>query len=96
MDNNIPKLVTDKTEPLATEMLREVKAHGKRWFIIALVELFIIISVVGLFIWYITLPGAEYSIEQAADENSYNQIVGGDFNNGSVSEDNVQTQSSES
>lgn len=91
MENNIPKLVTDKTEPLATEMLREVKAHGKRWFIIALIELFIILSVVGLFIWYLIVPEDEYSIEQAANENSYNQVVGGDFNNGSVPEDNVQT-----
>ena len=93
MADKIPQLVNDKPETLATEMLREVKAHGKRWFIIALVELFIILSVVGLFIWYITLPGAEYDIEQAADENSYNQIIGGDYN-GSVSEDQLQKTSS--
>lgn len=88
MADKIPQLI--QHEPLATELLREVKASSKRWFIIALVELIIILSVVGLFIWYITLPDDEYQIEQAADENSYNQIIGGDYN-GSVSEDNLQT-----
>ena len=93
MADKIPQLI--QHEPLATELLREVKASGKRWFIIALVELFLILALAGGFIWYITLPGAEYEIEQAADENSYNQIIGGDYN-GSVSENQLQETSSES
>ena len=31
-------------ETLATEMLREIKAQSKRWFIIAIIELIIIIA----------------------------------------------------
>ena len=32
-----------KEDTLATEMLKELKAHSKRWFIIAIIELIIII-----------------------------------------------------
>ena len=31
-------------ETLATEMLREIKAQSKRWFIVAIIELVIIIA----------------------------------------------------
>ena len=31
-------------ETLATEMLREIKAQSKRWFIVAIIELIIIIA----------------------------------------------------
>ena len=93
--DNIPRLVTEKTEPLATEMLREVKANGRRWFIIALVELLIILAMAGLFLWYATLPVEEIEIDQDSDESSYNQVIGGDYN-GSTSENFVQTPSSES
>ena len=94
MENNLPKLITDKTEPLATEMLREVKARGKRWFIIALIELFIILAMAGLFFWYATSLVEEIAIDQDSDESSYNQVIGGDFN-GRTSENYVQTPSSE-
>lgn len=92
MADKIPQLI--QHEPLATELLREVKASGKRWFIIALVELFLILALAGGFIWYITLPTEEYVIDQDANENSYNQVVGGDYNGG-ASENLVQTESSE-
>ena len=37
---------------LATEMLQELKASNKRWFIIAIVELIIIVSmVIGYFVY---------------------------------------------
>lgn len=65
---------------LAYEMLKEVKASARRWFIIALVELCIIIGIVGVFIWYISLPTEEVtSYEQSIDDindSDVRQIIG--------------------
>lgn len=66
---------------LATEMLRELKANSKRWFIIAIIELLIIIGITGIFVWYINQPIEEViTYEQDADtegENSpINQYIG--------------------
>lgn len=44
---------------LATEMLKELKSNSKRWFTIAVIELFIIIAIVGSFIWYLNTPEEE-------------------------------------
>lgn len=44
---------------LATEMLRELKANSKRWFIIAVIELFIILGIIGVFVWYLNTPEEE-------------------------------------
>ena len=41
-------------ETLASELLHEVKASAKRWFVIAVVELVIIIGIVAGFLWYIS------------------------------------------
>jgi uncharacterized membrane protein YqiK len=65
-----------ENQPLATELIKELRAHSKRWFIIAMVELIIIILIVFIFIWYLTLPIDEISIE--ADEGNANYI-GRDF-----------------
>lgn len=81
---------------LATELLHEVKASARRWFILAMVELFIICVMVVLFIWYITLPVEEYTMEQTSDNQSTNMIIGGNYNG--EAESNLQetgTQSSE-
>lgn len=55
--------------PLATELLHELKASAKRWFIISMVELVIILCIVFGFLWYISLPTEEYSYnEQLMDD----------------------------
>ena len=61
---------------LATELLKEIKASAKRWFIIALVELFLILMISGIFIWHLSLPVSEQSIEytQEADDNVASDI----------------------
>lgn len=84
----------DENKTLATELLHEVKASAKRWFIIAIVELCIILAIVAGFIWYLTLPVEEYSIEQAATDRSFNIVNGGEFNGG-LSEDYIQEESNE-
>lgn len=87
------KTLADENKTLATELLHEVKASAKRWFIIAIVELCVILAIVAGFLWYITLPVEEYTIEQDADDRSFNIINGGDFN-GSAPESDLQEESS--
>lgn len=78
---------------LATELMHELKAASKRWFIAFLVVLGLWFATIGAFIWYISLPVEETTdIAQEADNDSYNQIVGGDlFGSEAESSQNNQT-----
>ena len=71
---------------LATELLREVKASAKRWFIAFCIMVGLEIATVAGFMWYISLPEeeTEYTI-QHADGNSFNNIGDGGIHNGSSS-----------
>lgn len=63
----------------ATEMLKELKTNAKRWFIISIVELAIILSISGMFIYYINQPLETITYTQEADsqDNSViNQKIG--------------------
>ena len=69
---------------LATELMHELKATSKRWFIAFLVVLGLWFATIGGFIWYISLPAEETTatdtdISQEADNNGYNQVIGGDL-----------------
>lgn len=80
-----------ENQPLATELIRELRASNRRWFIIAIIELVIIIAVVLGFLWYISLPIDEISVE--ADGGNANYIghdLEGELYNG---ESNTETQS---
>lgn len=69
-------------ETLATEMLRELKATSKRWFIAFITVLILWFATIGIFIWYISLPVEEYEtyeVEQQSDRNSANNVIGGDY-----------------
>ena len=80
--------MANENETLATELLHELKATSKRWFIAFLVVLVLWFATIGTFIWYLTLPAEEgsYSIDQNASGRSFN-IVDGTYNNGSKSND---------
>lgn len=56
-------------ESLATEMLRELKANSKRWFIISIVELVLLLFTIILFIAYLNTPveDTETTYTQSAD-----------------------------
>ena len=71
-------------DKLATELLHEVKASAKRWFIAFLVILGLWFATIGAFIWYISLPVevTDTQVEQQSDNNSNNYVVGGDYNGG--------------
>ena len=67
---------------LATEMLHELKAQSKRWFIIAVIELIIIIATTGIFVWYINQPIEEIETtttqdaDTEGDNSPINQHIG--------------------
>lgn len=67
---------------LATNIMHELKNSARRWFIAFCVMVVMeIVTIVG-FIWYISLPVDETSMEQnvedIADDNDIRQIVGDD------------------
>ena len=55
-------------ESLATEMLRELKANSKRWFIISIVELVLLLFTIILFIAYLNTP-----VEDTTETTNYTQ-----------------------
>lgn len=61
-------------ESLASELLREVKATSKRWFIAFIVMVILEAVTIFGFIWYITLPVDEYEISQQSTDRSFNLI----------------------
>lgn len=78
-----------ENETLATEMLRELKSNGRRWFIAFLVVLVLWFATIGAFLWYISLPVDVQEVEQYT-EGDANAIVGiGDWN-GNLPENNSQ------
>lgn len=67
---------------LATEMLHELKANNRKWFIAFLIVLILWFATIGGFLWYISLPIEDVSITQKADGDS-NHLVGiGNINGG--------------
>lgn len=70
-----------ENEKLATELLYELKASAKRWFIAFIVVLILWFSTIAIFIWYVSLPVEEvyYSQDADTDNNSKSiQIIDGD------------------
>lgn len=83
-----------ENQPLATELIKEVRAQNKRLFIIALVELGIIIATVCIFVWYLTVPIDEISIENDDGNATYigRDLEGGLYNGESYTETQADTQ----
>ena len=82
-------------DTLATELLHELKASAKRWFIIAMVELAMIVILVAGFLWYISLPVEESNATQtieSSDDSNIRQVIG-DYNGESNTESNLQEES---
>lgn len=60
----------EEHETLATELLHELKATSKRWFIAFCIMVVLEVATIAGFLWYISLPVEEYTIEQTADQNT--------------------------
>lgn len=69
---------------LATEIFQELKASARRWFIAFLVMVGVEISTVAGFLWYISLPVDEVTIENDEGNALYvgdnNEVTGGVYN----------------
>lgn len=63
---------------LAMEILKELKASAKRWFIAFVIMLCIEIATIGGFLWYLSLPVEELvTVENDSGNANY---VGNDMN----------------
>ena len=70
-------------DTLATEMIREIRATSKRWFVAFIVTLCLwFATIIGFILYeYYTLPVEETSYEQTVediDSSDVRQIIGGD------------------
>lgn len=64
-------------EKLATELLHELKTSAKRWFVAFCIMCGLeIVTIIG-FMWYISLPVDEVSVESEAGNANY---IGNDLN----------------
>lgn len=75
---------------LATEILQELKASARRWFIAFCVMVVVEIATIAGFLYYLSLPAEEYTIEQDTDTGGDNYAVGGNYSYGTTT-DNLQT-----
>ena len=65
---------------LATELLHELKLSAKRWCIAFCVMVVLEIATIAGFMWYISLPVEDYSLEQVTERGGDNLNIGGDYN----------------
>jgi len=73
---------------LATELLHEVKASARRWFVAFCIMVVLEVITIAGFMWYITLPTEEYTYEQEATDDSVN-VINGDVRYGSETESHI-------
>ena len=68
---------------LATEMLHELKASSKRWFIAFCVMVGLEIATIAGFLWYVSLPVDEVTVESDGGNANYiGNDLEGDLING--------------
>ena len=81
--------IQNETMPLATELLKEIQRSAKRWFIIAIAELILILAMTSGFIWYLSLPIDEVVVESDDGNANYvgNDLTGAIYNGKSNSEE---------
>ena len=81
---------------LASEILAELKASARRWFIAFLVMLGIELATIGGFLWYISLPVEDDTVTIENDDGNAN-YVGRDINGDGIynGEDNSEEKTSE-
>ena len=77
-----------ETQTLATELLHELKLSAKRWFIAFCVMVVLEIATIGGFMWYLSLPLDEVTIESEDGNANYvgNDVTGAIYNGKNNSE----------
>lgn len=76
-------------DSFATELLKELKASSKRWFIAFCIMVVLELLTIGGFFWYISLPVDESSyVDQTVDDIEDSEItqVGGEYNGNSTAD----------
>lgn len=78
-----------ETQTLATELLHELKLSAKRWFIAFCVMIVLEIATIGGFMWYLSLPPDEVTIESEDGNANYvgNDVTGAIYNGKNNSEE---------
>ena len=72
-----------ENDKLATELLHEIKATSRRWFIAFIIMCVLEIATITGFIWYISLPVEEITIEnEDGNANYIGNDMNGDIHNG--------------
>lgn len=61
----------NEVQTLATELLHELKASA---FIIAVIELIVILSMAGGFIWYMSLPVEDKVVSVESEDGNANYV----------------------
>lgn len=59
----------NENESLATELLHELKATAKRWFIAFCIMVVLEAATIAGFLWYISLPVEEYTYTEQTMED---------------------------
>ena len=78
----------NKETTLASELLREVKLSARRWFIAFCIMVALEIATIAGFMWYMSLPVDEVTIENDSGNANYiSNDLNGDLNNGENSEE---------
>lgn len=75
-------------DKLTLELLKEVNANAKKWFVISIILLVILFASNMAWLYYWNLPSEE--ITQTNEDEGDNNIIGndGDINNGTLPNDN--------
>jgi len=79
--------MTDET--LASELLHQIKMNSKRWFIAFCIMVGIEIATITGFLWYISLPVEDVTIENETGNANY---IGRDLQGGLYNGENSGTQ----
>lgn len=75
----------NESDSFAMELLKEYSAQAKRWFIIAMVELGLILSIIGGAVYLFSTSEFSYtelSTDGGGNANYVNESTIGDINNG--------------
>ena len=80
-----------ENQPLATELISELKEQNKRMFVVIIIEALLLLGTIFGFLWYISLPIDEISVDaEGGNANYIGRDLEGELYNG---ESNTETQS---
>lgn len=68
--------MNDENITLATEILKELQASARRWFIAFIIMMCIEVATIFGFLWYISLPVEDTIVTQEVDTGDNNRLIG--------------------